>query len=264
MKNGDMKRLDKLSPRMLLSPRPQETPGGKLEHRAGLASGHDDYWNPRGLGMSSASSRIACRRFTRLTNGFSKKLDNHAAAVSLYIAHCNLCRVHQSLCSTPAVAQGIADKVWSIGELLDAALATQPIDPVVTAPDRRRAFTVIEGGKTKTRYPAFRPDTATRKATLPSSICRGCYPPTLDTGISIGGGHERRFDTGPRDEGRPQGVAKGQPGLTAISSCLLFGWGMARRYSLISASVSEVVNDRPQRVTVTALGYGQVGRGRHG
>lgn len=64
-----------------------------------------------------------------------------------YVAHYNLCRVHESLRSTPAVAQGIADKVWSIGDLLDAALATQPIGPVVTAPDRRRAFQVIEGGK---------------------------------------------------------------------------------------------------------------------
>lgn len=96
---------------------------------------------------SNLSMRMACRRFTRLTNAFSKKLDNHAAAVSLYVAHYNLCRVHESLRTTPAVAQGIADRVWSIGDLLDAALATQPIDPVVTAPDRRRRFQVIEGGK---------------------------------------------------------------------------------------------------------------------
>jgi hypothetical protein len=44
---------------------------------------------------SSLSMRMACRRFTRLTNGFSKKVDNHAAAVSLYVAHYNLCRVHR-------------------------------------------------------------------------------------------------------------------------------------------------------------------------
>lgn len=41
---------------------------------------------------------------------------------------------------------GIADRVWTVGDLLDAALATQPIDPVVTAPDRRRLFRVIKGG----------------------------------------------------------------------------------------------------------------------
>jgi IS1 family transposase len=96
---------------------------------------------------SNLSMRMACRRFTRLTNGFSKKLDNHAAAVSLYVGHYNLCRVHESLRSTPAMALGIAERVWTIGDLLDAALATQSIDPVVTAPDRRRRFTIIEGGK---------------------------------------------------------------------------------------------------------------------
>jgi IS1 family transposase len=96
---------------------------------------------------SNLSMRMACRRFTRLTNAFSKKLDNHAAAVSLYVAHYNFCRIHESLRTTPAVAQQVTDHVWSVGELLDAALATQPIDPVVTAPDRRRRFAVIEGGK---------------------------------------------------------------------------------------------------------------------
>jgi IS1 family transposase len=93
------------------------------------------------------SLRMASRRFTRLTNGFSKKLDNHVAAVSLYVAHFNLCRVHETLRTTPAIAIGVADHVWSIGELLDVALATQPIDPVVTPPDRRRRFRVIEGGR---------------------------------------------------------------------------------------------------------------------
>jgi len=93
------------------------------------------------------SVRMGCRRFTRLTNGFSKKLENHAAAVSLYVAHYNLCRFHESLRTTPAVALGIVDWVWTIGDLLDAALATQPITPVTTAPDQRRRFRVIEGGR---------------------------------------------------------------------------------------------------------------------
>jgi hypothetical protein len=55
--------------------------------------------------------------------------------------------VHESLRSTPTMALGIADWVWTIGDLLDAALATQPIDPVVTSPDRRKRFTVVQGGK---------------------------------------------------------------------------------------------------------------------
>lgn len=97
---------------------------------------------------SNLTIRMSNRRFTRLTNGFSKKLDNHCAAISLYVAHYNLCRVHESLRTTPAVQLGIADRAWSLGELIDAALATQPTDPVVTAPQRRKAFTIIQGGKT--------------------------------------------------------------------------------------------------------------------
>jgi IS1 family transposase len=102
---------------------------------------------------SNLSVRMASRRFTRLTNGFSKKLENHAAAVSLYVAHYNWCRVHESLTpdarhqNTPAMALGIMDHVWSIGELLDAALAVAPPAPTETAPDRRRRFRVIEGGR---------------------------------------------------------------------------------------------------------------------
>ncbi len=93
---------------------------------------------------SNLSIRMGSRRFTRLTNGFSKKLENHAAAVSLYVAHYNLCRWHETIRSTPAEALGLTDHSWSIGELLDAALATDQGAPE-NAPDRR--FRVIEGGK---------------------------------------------------------------------------------------------------------------------
>ena len=86
------------------------------------------------------------RRFARRGIGFSKKLEPHALAVSLYVAHYNLCRVHESLRSTPAMALGITDRVWTISDLLDAALATQPITPTTTAPERRKRFRVIEGG----------------------------------------------------------------------------------------------------------------------
>jgi IS1 family transposase len=96
---------------------------------------------------SHLTLRQSCKRFVRLGTGFSKRLDNHAAAVSLYVAHYNLCRVHEALRTTPAAQLGIADHVWSLGELIDAALATQPTDPVVTAPQRRKRFRVIEGGQ---------------------------------------------------------------------------------------------------------------------
>ena len=89
---------------------------------------------------------MASRRFTRLTNGFSKKLENHAAAVSLYVAHYNLCRWHETIRSTPAEALVLIDHPWSIGELLDAALATDQGAPE-NAPDQHRQFRVIDGGK---------------------------------------------------------------------------------------------------------------------
>lgn len=91
--------------------------------------------------------RMGSRRFTRLTNGFSKSLDCHVAAVSLHVAFYNLVRQHEALRTTPAIALGITDHAWSFAELIDAALDTQPITPETTAPDRRKMFRVIEGGK---------------------------------------------------------------------------------------------------------------------
>jgi IS1 family transposase len=91
--------------------------------------------------------RMGSKRFERLSNGFSKKLEPHLTAVALHVAFYNLCRVHEALRSTPAMALGIADRVWTIGDLIDAALATQPITPETTAPGRRKRFKVIDGGK---------------------------------------------------------------------------------------------------------------------
>jgi len=64
--------------------------------------------------------RMAMRRFTRLTNAFSKKLAHLKAAVALHFAYYNFCRVHSSLRVTPAMEAGLTDHVWSIGELLNA------------------------------------------------------------------------------------------------------------------------------------------------
>lgn len=65
--------------------------------------------------------------------------------ISLYVAHYNLCCVHESLRSTPAMALGIPSRAWTIDNLLDAALATEPAAPE-NAPNQRR-FRVIEDGK---------------------------------------------------------------------------------------------------------------------
>lgn len=62
--------------------------------------------------------RMSMRRFTRLTNGFSKKLENHGHAVALYFLHYNFCRVHKTLRVTPAMESGLADHVWTMEELI--------------------------------------------------------------------------------------------------------------------------------------------------
>jgi IS1 family transposase/lambda repressor-like predicted transcriptional regulator len=69
--------------------------------------------------------RMSMRRFTRLTNGFSKKVENHAAAVALHFAYYNFCRTHMSLGKredgkgrTPAMAAGVESRRWSVGDLI--------------------------------------------------------------------------------------------------------------------------------------------------
>jgi IS1 family transposase len=64
------------------------------------------------------SMRMSIRRFTRLTNAFSKKVENHAAAVALWFMYYNFCRVHQTLRVTPAMEAGLTNHVWTIEELL--------------------------------------------------------------------------------------------------------------------------------------------------
>jgi len=68
--------------------------------------------------------RMGMRRFTRLTNAFSKKVENHAYQVALHFMHYNFCRIHKSLRVTPAMEAGISDHVWSLEEI--AALLPEP------------------------------------------------------------------------------------------------------------------------------------------
>lgn len=87
--------------------------------------------------------RMQDRRFTRLTNAFSKKLENHVASVHLHNFYYNFCRVHKSLRVTPAMQAKIADRVWTMEDvvaLLEAkeAAAAQP-KPSGLVPVRRRA-----------------------------------------------------------------------------------------------------------------------------
>ena len=77
--------------------------------------------------------RIDCARLMQAMRAAartaSQKIENHAAAVSLYVAHYNLCRVHETIRVTPAMALGLTDHPWSIAELIDAALDGRSEEP---------------------------------------------------------------------------------------------------------------------------------------
>jgi hypothetical protein len=62
--------------------------------------------------------RMSNRRFTRLTNAFSKKMENHYHAAAIYFMHYNFCRIHSTLRVTPAMEAGITDHVWSLEEVV--------------------------------------------------------------------------------------------------------------------------------------------------
>jgi IS1 family transposase len=68
--------------------------------------------------------RMSNRRFTRLTNAFSKKLENHKYSLALHFMHYNFCRIHQTLRVTPAMEAGIANHVWSLEEIANLSEST--------------------------------------------------------------------------------------------------------------------------------------------
>jgi hypothetical protein len=61
---------------------------------------------------------MSMRRFTRLTNGHSKKLENHICAISLHFMYYNFCRIHQTLRVTPAMEAKVTDRLWDIEDLV--------------------------------------------------------------------------------------------------------------------------------------------------
>ena len=119
------------------------SPGKVVAVERTVVLGEPDYISTSYVERQNLTLRMSQRRFTRLTNAFSKKLENHMAAVALYAAHYNFCRVHEALRITPAMQLGITDHIWTIGELVDAALSGNYPEP----PRRRGPFTVIQGGR---------------------------------------------------------------------------------------------------------------------
>jgi IS1 family transposase len=89
--------------------------------------------------------RMGIRRMTRLTNGYSKLLRNHQAAISLHVGFYNFVRVHETLRITPAMAVGITDHVWTIGELIHEALTTPEAPAPIAPPPPARPYYRGEG-----------------------------------------------------------------------------------------------------------------------
>jgi len=75
---------------------------------------------------------MGLRRFTRLTNGFSKKVENHVHALAIYFMHYNFVRIHQTLRCTPAMEAGVADKLWSLDDMAALVEASEESASAVT------------------------------------------------------------------------------------------------------------------------------------
>jgi len=82
--------------------------------------------------------RMHMRRFTRLTNGFSKKVEQHANAVALHFMYYNFIKIHSSLRMTPAMAAGVTDKLWEIGDIVALIEAKEAEKPMKRGPYKKQ------------------------------------------------------------------------------------------------------------------------------
>lgn len=99
----------------------QYSPAECIGCREIAVSGRPDpkYISTSYVERQNLTMRMSMRRFTRLTNGFSKKIENHFHALAIHYMHYNFCRVHKTLRVTPAMETGISDHVWTIEEMLN-------------------------------------------------------------------------------------------------------------------------------------------------
>jgi IS1 family transposase len=86
---------------------------------------------------SNLTMRMHMRRFTRLTNGFSKKVENHAYAVALHMMYYNFVRIHGKLRMSPAMAAGVSDRLWEIGDIVALVEKAESRLPTVRGPYKK-------------------------------------------------------------------------------------------------------------------------------
>ena len=118
--NVDFAQLQKVYSRLPQSGRQGYAPPRFVEAVSKVVTGNPDrrYVSTSYIERQNLTLRMMSRRFTRLTNAFSKRLKHLKAALTLHFAFYNFCRVHQSLKKTPCMAAGITDHMWAIDELL--------------------------------------------------------------------------------------------------------------------------------------------------
>lgn len=91
----------------------------RAEKAAIVGNPDQDHISTSLVERQNLTMRMSIRRFTRLTNAFSKKVENHRAAVALHFAHYNFVRMHQTIRCTPAMAAGVSPRLWSLEELVE-------------------------------------------------------------------------------------------------------------------------------------------------
>ena len=114
---------------------PAECIGSKKVRREGNPD--IDHVSTSYVERQNLTMRMSMRRFTRLTNAFSKKLDNHIHALALYFVFYNFCRIHKTLRMSPAMAAGVTDRLWSLEDVLARIDADAPA-PAKRGPYRKR------------------------------------------------------------------------------------------------------------------------------
>ena len=96
------------------------SPASCLGINVKIISGHPDqkYVSTSYVERQNLTMRMSMKRFARLSNGFSKKVENHAHAVALHYMHYNFARIHKTLRTTPAQAAGVTDRLWEIADIV--------------------------------------------------------------------------------------------------------------------------------------------------
>ena len=96
---------------------PAECIGARKQNRLS-ASPDPKHISTSYVERQNLTMRMHMRRFTRLTNGFSKKLENHIASIAIHFMYYNFVRIHQTLRITPAMAAGVTDRAWEITDIV--------------------------------------------------------------------------------------------------------------------------------------------------